>query len=69
VPASTTLVFSAVAPAERPGRSAETLRTTIGAINDAASAVAAEALVRAVFMRSPADAENGRMSPSDTSRE
>jgi hypothetical protein len=61
-------VFSAVAPVERRGRSAETLRTTIGAIKEAASAVAAEALVRAVFMRSPADADNGCMNPSDVSR-
>ena len=62
-----TLVFSAAAPVGLRGRSAETLRTTIGAISDAASAVAADALVRAVFMRTPADADNGRMSLSGVS--
>jgi hypothetical protein len=68
VPARTTPVSSAAAPAEPRGRSAETARITIGASNDAASAVAAEALVRVIFMRNVADAENGRMSPSDVSR-
>jgi hypothetical protein len=63
VPVRTTLVFSAVAPVEGRGRSADTLRTTIGTISDAASAVAAEALVRAVFMPRAAGAENGGMSP------
>jgi hypothetical protein len=68
VPVRTTLVFSAFAPIEPRGRSAETLRTTIGAIKEAASAVAAEAFMRVGFMRNPADADNGRMSPSDASR-
>jgi hypothetical protein len=41
---------------------------TIGAINDAARAVAAEALVRVVLMRNLADAENRRMSMCGVSR-
>jgi hypothetical protein len=39
----------------------------MGAISAAASAVAADALVRAVFMRTPADADKGRMSLSGVS--